>query len=240
MSTQVRERVARTDVRRTGGRSMPLGLSAGEAVVALIGIVLLLWAAVFYFSSLKPKKDRLQALETQLTQQQQDIIRNMKPDSTAARTPAEEAKDALDSLDAFKGGHLKRFSSGRIDLIKQINALAKKNGTSLTSGIDMGSSTNEANAEGGATAARKGNAVRKKADEISDAFPSVNFRFTVFGQYQNLRSFINEIEHDKQFLVINAVNLTNQEAKTSGRRARAEGSSGIMLTIEMSAYFQPM
>ena len=82
---------------------------------------------------------------------------------------------------------------------------------------------------------------RKKADDLLNAFPSVGFRFTVFGQYANVRNFINELEREKQFVVIDSVNLTNQEARTSSRRARGgEGASGIMLTIEMSAYFQPM
>ena len=72
-------------------------------------------------------------------------------------------------------------------------------------------------------------------------FPSVSFRFTVFGQYSNVKTFINEVEREKQFVVINSVNFTNQEARAAGRRSRGGegGASGIMLGIEMSAYFQP-
>ena len=79
-----------------------------------------------------------------------------------------------------------------------------------------------------------------QVDDVLNAFPSVNFRFTVFGQYSNLRTFINELEREKQFILINSVNLTNQEAKTASRRGKGtEGAGGIMLTIEMAAYFQP-
>lgn len=238
MSTQVRERLPRTEARRMGVTKMPFGLNAGEAIAAVVALIVIVWVTVTYLSSLKPEKDQLRGLEKQLSQQQQDIIANVKPDTAGSRTPAEVAKDALESLDAFENGHLKQFSSGRIDLIKEINALAKKNNASLTSGIDMGSSAEEANAEG-ANGAKKSGQTRKKSDEISSAFPSVNFRFTVFGQYSNLRSFINDLEHQKQFLVINSVNLTNQEERVASRRARSEASSGIMLTLEMSAYFQP-
>jgi hypothetical protein len=103
-------------------------------------------------------------------------------------------------------------------------------------GADLGESENASD-----TAAENKVTKRKKTDDLLSAFPSVGFRFTVFGQYTNVRTFINELERAKQFVVVNSVNLTNQEARTSSRRARGgEGASGIMLTIEMSAHFQPL
>jgi hypothetical protein len=172
------------------------------------------------------------------------LKRNLTRSSEASlptRSRAARNSLALESLEIFKGSDLKSFSSGRIALIKEINALAKKNNVTLTSGIDMGANLGDSDAEADQTNENKSTTRRKKTDELLNAFPSVGFRFTVFGQYSNVRTFISEIEREKQFVVINSLNLTNQEAKTASRRSRGgEGTSGIMLTIEMSAYFQPM
>lgn len=241
MSTQVRERVPRSEVRPVGVRKIPFGLNLGEAIAVLLAAAVLVWAVAQYFSSLKPEQDRLRAIEAELDAQQRSIIANAKPDGAEQPSAEDQAKIALESLETFKGSHLKSFSSGRIALIKEINALAKKNNVTLTSGIDMGANLGEPDAEGDQTSEGKSTTRRKKTDELLNAYPSVVFRFTVFGQYSNVRTFINELEREKQFVVISSVNLTNQEARTASRRSRGgEGASGIMLTIEMSAYFQPM
>jgi len=242
VSTQVRERVSRIETRSRKIARMPLGLSAGEMIASLLAIALLVWLVVTFFTSLRPQQERLRSLEAELAEQQRSILAGGTPSGGDQPNPSDQARDAIESLESFKTGHLKHFSSGRIELIKEINALAKKNNVALTSGIDM-----TANVVGspdveklGGKKDKSAGSTRKKADEILNAFPSVNFRFTVLGQYTSLRAFINEIEREKQFLVINSINLTNQEGKTSSRRSRGEGISGIMLTIEMSAFFQPM
>jgi hypothetical protein len=241
VSTHVRERAPRSEARSRGVTRMPFGSNVGEAIAVLLAVVLLVLAAVYYFASLRPEHDRLGVLNAELAEQQRNIIATTNP--RGAEAPfVDTAKQALETLETFKTSHLKPFSSGRIDLIKEINALAKKTNVTLTSGIDMGSSVGESSGDGEktSTAEKKTASKRKKADEIVSAIPSVAFRFTVFGQYASLRTFINELEREKQFVVINSINLTNQEAKTSSRRSRGEATSGIMLAIEMSAYFQPM
>lgn len=239
MSTQVRERVAQLRVRQVGVTRLPFNLNVAETIAALLGVVLLIWVVVHYFTSLRPEQDRLRALETELAEQQRIMIASVKPTGPEGASAEDMAKKALDTLETFKTGHLKPFSSGRIELIKQINALAKKNSVVLTSGIDMGAS-GESNAEAEKPRTKK-SVAKKKSDEVLNAFPSVRFHFTVFGQYTNVRAFINELERDKQFLVINSINLMNQEARATSRRSRGGegGVSGIMLTIEMSAFFQP-
>lgn len=239
MSTQVRETIRRPETRQIRVTRIPFDLSVGEAIATFLAVILVLWTLAYYFTSLKPEQDRLQTIESQLAVQEQSIIKN-KPDAVKDVPVEDQAKTALESLETFKETHLKPFSSGRIALIKEINALAKKNSVSLTSGIDMGSTGGEADSESEEAKEKKTVSRRKKTDDLLNAFPSVNFRFTVFGQYANIRTFISELEREKQFLVINALNLTNQEAKTASRRARgAEAPSGIMLNIEMAAYFQP-
>ena len=241
MSTQVRERVPRSEVRQVGVAKIPFGLNLGEAIAVLLAAAVLVLAVAQYFSSLKPEQDRLRAIQAELDTQQRTIIANAT--QSVAPPPAEDqAVRALESLETFKSRHLKPFSSGRIDLIREINALAKKNNVTLTSGIDMGAIGGEADAEANQTSENKSASRHKKADELLNVFPSVSFRFTVFGQYSNVKTFINEVEREKQFVVINSVNFTNQEARAAGRRSRGGegGASGIMLTIEMSAYFKPI
>lgn len=239
MSAQVRERAARSEVRQVGVRKLPFRLSVGEAVAIVLAAAVLVFAVAQYFSSLKPEQERLRKIEAELDAQQRNIIAN-SPGGQPAASAEDQAKVALESLESFKGGHLKAFSSGRIVLINEINALAKKNNVSLTSGIEMGATGDEAEGAADQSSEARSTSKRKKADDLLNAFPSVSFRFTVFGQYSNVRTFINELEREKQFVVINSINLTNQEARTASRRSRGgEGSSGIMLSIEMSAYFQP-
>ena len=79
-----------------------------------------------------------------------------------------------------------------------------------------------------------------------DVFPKAEFAFTVVGQYADLRGFLNEIEHSKQFLVINSLGLTNVESKLGPRAgkgaAMAAGpgpAGGISLSVGMTAYFRP-
>lgn len=242
MSTQVRERVAPVGPRSAGATRLPFGLNLAESIAAVVGIVLLVLVAIYYMTSLKPERDRLRALETDFAIQQKSILDNAKPPGAEQQTPSDIAKDAIESLETFKTGHLKPFSSGRIDLIKEINALAKKHSVTLTSGIDMSGSIAAAADKAAAKNGKKDSTTtRKKSDEIASAFPSVTFRFTVFGQYAQVRAFISDLEREKQFLVIDSINISNQEARASGgRRGRGEGVTGLMLTIEMSAYFQPM
>ena len=242
MSTQVRERVPRSEVRQVGVTKIPFGLNLGEAIAVVLAAAVLVWAVAQYFSSLKPEQDRLREIQAELDAQQRSIIANATQSGAAPVTVEDQAAKALESLETFKGRHLKAFSSGRIDLIREINALAKKNSVTLTSGIDMGAIGGEADAEDNQTSENKSPSKHKKADELLNVFPSVSFRFTVFGQYANVRTFINDVEREKQFVVINSVNFTNQEARTASRRSRGGegGASGIMLTIEMSAYFQPI
>ncbi len=243
MSTQVRDRVVRGAARPVSAAKIPFGLNAAEIIAALVGIALLVLVSVYYISSLKPQQDRLRALELEFADQQRSIRAIATPAGKDQASPSDMAKDSLESLETFKTGHLKPFSTGRIDLIKEINALAKKHTVTLTSGIDMGASIGESSAEGDKAAGKadkKSSSIRKKSDEILNAFPSVTFRFTVFGQYPQVRAFINDLEREKQFLVIDSINLTNQEARTTSKRSHGEGVAGIMLTIDMSAYFQPM
>ena len=233
MSSQVQERVSRAQSRRVRVTRLPFGLSSGEIVAAALALIFFIVVVFYYFTSLSPEQSRLDRLEKELAKAKSDITLSGTPQQQGPST-ANAVKDALDSLQTFKSQYLKPLSSGRIALINQINALAKKNGVTLMSGIDMP-------LENATQTEEQRNNRRKKAEDFFNIFPHMNMHFTVFGQYSNLRSFISELERDKQFMIIKSLNIISQEEKGGGGRrgGRAEGVSGLTLTIDASAYFQP-
>ncbi|HKP85693.1 MAG TPA: hypothetical protein VJZ26_06340 [Blastocatellia bacterium] len=236
MSSRVQERVSRFEVRKVRGAQLPFGLRAGEIVAASLALLFFIVVVVYYFTSLVPEQSRLSSLESELAKLKGEISVGKTPEANGPATAA-SVRDALDSLQTFKTEYLRPLTSGRIDLINQINALAKKDGVALMSGIDM---PLQKAVQADEEAANK----RKKAEDLFNVYPHMDMHFTVFGQYENLRSFLNDLERVKQFMVIRSIGILSQEEKTGGggggrHGSRGEGVSGLALTIDASAYFQP-
>ncbi|MEP6911406.1 MAG: hypothetical protein ABI923_01555, partial [bacterium] len=66
---------------------------------------------------------------------------------------------------------------------------------------------------------------------------------TVDGQYQNLRRFVRDLETNKQFVIINSVELerateTDGGSAVAGDPAAGARSSLVSLRLEMATYFQ--
>jgi hypothetical protein len=221
-----------------GLRSTGAGLNAGEVIAIILTAGLLIGAVTYYWTSLRPEEERLRVLERQYSDQQADIARSISLKQKPTTSPAEQAKLTLGTLSEFKEDHLTPFGSGRITLINELNALTRKHGLQLTSGIDMAT---EAEVDAGADGDPKDKA--GKGIDLNKVFPSMFVRVTVFGGYKSLRGFLAELERNKQFLVIDSVGLVNQELKTPTGRGRGQvsesGSSGIALTVEVWAYFRP-
>lgn len=234
MSTHVEERVSRAAVRPRPARRR-FGLSGPEIGAALVSLLAFVLAIFYYFTALNPEQTRLRAQEQEIERLNAELSQLSKTGSAGPQGP--NLKDTLASLQSFKSEYLRPLSSGRIALINEVNALAKKHSVTLTSGIDMPVEKGAAQPEDG------DNKRKKKTEEVLNAFPHMDLRFTVFGQYKELRAFLNDIEHNKQFFVIKAVNFTSQEDKGGGgggrQRARASAGSGLIMSIDAAAYFQP-
>lgn len=231
MSTRVEEHRARVAVRRKHARRS-FGLSVPEIVAISLALLAFVLAVFYYFTALSPEQSRLRAQE-QTLQRINDELAKISSSGGGSRGP--NIKDALASLQSFKSESLRPLSSGRIALINEVNALAKKHSVTLTSGIDMP-------LEKGAAKTDEGDKHKKKTEEVLNAFPHLDMHFTVFGQYPNLRAFLNALEHNKQFFVIKTVGMVMQEDKGEGggrQRGRATAGGGLAMTIEASAYFQP-
>src|SRR5262249_2123216 len=133
MSTHVEERVPQLSA---GPRRAyrPLGMSLPEIFAAALALVALAAAMSYYFTALGPEKARLRAQQQEL----QRIQGESSPQSNEAGGPrGPNVKDSLASLQSFRSEYLKPLGSGRIALINEVNALAKKHNVVLTSGIDM-------------------------------------------------------------------------------------------------------
>ncbi|HVG17542.1 MAG TPA: GspMb/PilO family protein [Blastocatellia bacterium] len=230
MSSQVRERVSRVELRSTARAALPFGLSAKEVVAAALALLFFAVVLVYYFTSLRPEQARLSQLEQRL--KEQDVIVSSAPADGETPAPVNTGKEALSTLETFKAERLRPLSSGRIALQNELNALIKKNGLQLTSSIET--HVDPIKDEGDQATQRK------KLEDLVSVFPRQSIHFTVFGQYPNLRAFLSDLEHNKQFLVIKSINFTTQEDKGEGGGGRQRSAaSGIMLSVDLTAYFQP-
>lgn len=232
---QVRERLSRLDVGSSRAKTLPFGLTGVEIVATFIAVAFLAIAATYYWTTLRTEQSRLRQVEQQLADQQRDIDPSTG-EAPGTVSPSDLARDALESLERFKTGHLKARRSGEIELLNGLNALAKKTGVQLATGIDTTSRV-PGQAEEETTTESKATKVRKP-EEILNAFPALEARFTVAGEYPNLRSFISALESGRQLIVVRTIGITSQEGGAAGRGSRGPAGS-LVLSIEMTAYFRP-
>ena len=229
MSSHVRERVSRVETRQIKVPARPFGLSPAELLAAASVLLFFVLVLTYYFTSVRPEQDQLRVLEAQHAAQQGVIDASVQNSTGGASTDQDAGKEALDSLNAFKSSHLtsKSRARGEAELFKEINALAKKNNLQLMSGIEV-----RPNVE------QKRESKSKSMEQSMEIFPKLDIHFSVFGQLNNLRTFIHELERNNHYLIIETLSLTSVEAE-EGRRGRSvQASSGISLSINLTAYFQ--
>ena len=231
MVTQVKERNAKVSITARRPIRRPFGLRPHELVSAAAVLTFFILAIIFYFSSLKPRQDEVAILEGQLEQLKQREDGVLKDQAKVeGPTAVDQGKVALESLDYFKGTHLKPLSQGRIALINDINAMAKKNRVTLMSGIDM-----KMDRAVIAPDDDKEESKRKNKESFLRVFPNLEMQFTVAGEYKPLRQFISDLEANKQFKTIESINLNILKETEGSRTNRRTRISGIALTIAMTA-----
>jgi Tfp pilus assembly protein PilO len=246
---------ARFDTFRNRRQRSALGLAE---FVALAAASLLLLAAVFaYFFLLVPQRSRMQSLETQ-----QDELRRLLKTTEGVigeRTDTQQqVGEILTSLDNFEIEHLGQLSSARATVYEELNRLILKNNLRISGGITY---TQLQEAVPGADAARPQQ--RTTGDEsaarvVQSVFPGIGVTLTVEGTYASLRHFIRDIEADRQFVVVNAVELegvadSNAAAASAAAVAplspEADGkpvqapttpsrNALVSLRLDMAAYFR--
>jgi len=235
MSAQVRQ--LRLDLKSFTVPSVVHRLRPAEMVAAGLALGLVLLIIMYYFLSLAPVLDQLKTVE-KAAADQITVIANQPPPAQGVRSQKEQIELAKNSLADFEGSYLKPMAQGRIDLINEINQLAKADNLRLGSGIEMHGMYRASTPEADSQPSKK-----KKDAEALDVFPRVQFHFVVRGEYKDLRKFLRDLEGSKQYLVVDSVNLSNSEQK-QGRGSKAAAAqvvpaSGLSLTISMNGYFRP-
>ena len=237
MSTQVRERL-RVDLKSFTAPSLVHALRPAEMVAAGIAVGFVILVILYYFLSLSPVEERLKSVEKDVAEQS-NIIKPPSPTSPkTGPSQKEQIQDAKNSLSEFEGSYLKSMEQGRIDLINEINQLAKADKLRLGSGIEMHATYRVA----GLSESEPQGSKKKRDSDSLDVFPRVQFHFVVRGEYADLRKFLRDLESSKQYVIVDSVNLANSEQKPGrGSKAVAQvvSGSGLSLTVAMNAYFRP-
>lgn len=214
---------SRSREHRMLGPAEIIGLGGGAL------ILLLVIGSYFYF--LLPANSRLAARQSErallLTQVQsmKDVVRDGQ--STEATV-----QKITESLESFESRQLVNADRGRMSLYDSLNLLMRNNALRNTSGPTYaplepaGSKTN--------TSTKTGNT------KWQSIYPGIVISLTVEGQYPNLRKFVQDLERDKQFVIINSVELerstdTNSLVAGEGKPA---GATPVSLRLEMATYFQ--
>ncbi len=219
-----------------GARQRSL-LGLPETLGLVASGLLLLVAVAAYFLMLAPARARLTENEDERQRLQSRLsasTEGVKRGATAQAT----ADEIVASLENFEADHLASLrSEGSTALIEELNRLIRSNNLSITTSISF---TQLDEADAGAQSARRqrapttGGTVRA----VQNVFPGIGISLTVEGAYPNLRRFIRDVEADRQFIVINAVEL---EGVTGSSASRAPGTSGgalVSLRLDMAAYYR--
>ncbi len=205
-------------------------------IIGLAGsvlILLLVIAAYFYF--LVPARSRLDALQSERSRLQTQLRISQVAINQGQSTEA-RVQDITQSLDDFETKKLLGANIGRMVLYDSLNALIHKNGLRNTSGptyTPLEPAGSKANAAGTKVTNTKWQSI----------YPGIAISVTVEGQYPNLRRFVQDLETNRQFVIINSVELerateTNTSPATAEEPAATARGALVSLRLEMATYFQ--
>src|ERR1043165_7574226 len=193
----------RLDTSRSAQRRGPLGLPEVLALTAAAALLLLAVSA--YLFLLVPQRSRLQNLEVERGDLQR-VIQSTEHVVGGQKDTRQRASDILASLNSFQIEHLGQASSAG-NIIEELNRLILKNNLRISGGISYtqlqeaapGAQTNQAQ--------RHASGDESQQRVVQSVFPGIGVTLTVEGTYANLRHFIRDIEADRQFVVVNTVEL---------------------------------
>jgi Tfp pilus assembly protein PilO len=209
----------------------------GPAEIIGLGgsVLILLLVVISYLYFLVPANSQLVGLQAQrsLLQAESKDLQNVVQLGVSTEASVQKINQ---SLDEFESEHLLGPDSGRMSLYDSLNVVIRKNGLRNTSGptyTPLESSNSKATSTGSRSANTKWQSV----------YPGIAISVTLEGQYQNLRRFIHDLEMNKQFIIINSVELersteTNILLPAGGEPTAGARVSPVSLRLEMTTYFQ--
>jgi Tfp pilus assembly protein PilO len=210
-------------------------LGVAELIGLAGGVFMLVLVVVGYLYFLLPARSRLYNLQSERSLLQ-SRLRNSQEVVRQGESTDVTVQNIKQSLDAFESNRLVGANPGRMSLYDALNQLIRKNGLRNTSGptyVPLEPTGLKTNASGSRS-------VNTKWQSI---YPGIAISLTVDGQYQNLRRFVRDLETNKQFVIINSVELerateTDSGSAVAGDPAAGARSSLVSLRLEMATYFQ--
>lgn len=199
----------------------------GVPEIAALGVaaLLLLTAVLSYLFLLAPQRSRKAALEAEraelglrLKTQQSNLGEN--------KDTQQRVGEILTSLNVFEIDKLGQASSGSQTVVGEMNRLIVKNNLRISGGVSFTQLQETApGSEQNRSQRREDSAQRV----VQSVFPGIGVTLTVEGTYANLRRFIRDIEGDRQFVVIDAVELegvtdTNASSSPAAAAAAPQGA----------------
>lgn len=216
------------EVRKTGGRinararldklrasRQPSSMLGVPELIGLAASLVLVLAAVFsYLYFLVPQRMRLEKAKTDLVKLEEQLRTATEGVNRNANTQA-TVDEILQSLQDFESRHLTLRSQGSTAVIEELNRLIRRNSLRITTGISF-TQLEEITAEGTQPRAP---ITPGTARAVQSIFPGIGITMTVEGGYANLRRFIKDVEADRQFIVVNAVELEGVTDSNASRFA---------------------
>ena len=231
----------------------------GVPEIAALGVaaLLLLTAILSYLFLLAPQNSRVQALKSE-REELERRLKNQQSSLGEGKDTQQRVGEILASLNTFEIDRLGQASSGSKTVIEELNRLILKNNIRISGGVSFTQLQETAPDADPNKAQRREEGAQRVVQSV---FPGIGVTLTVEGTYANLRHFIRDIEADRQFVVIDAVELegvTDSNAPSSAGAVAAgpvgvEGQPGVQLPatpstpsrgalvslrLDMAAYFR--
>lgn len=224
----------RTSLKNLGPREQRI-LGPAEIIGLAGSVLILVLVVVGYLYFLVPANNRLDALQSERSLLQTQL-RDLQGVVSRGESTEASVQKITQSLDEFESNQLLGADRGRMGLYDSLNVLIRKNGLRNTSGPTY-VPLEPADSKAGTSGTRSANT------KWQSIYPGIAISVTVEGQYQNLRRFIRDLETNKQFIIINSVELERSTETNNSPLVEGESSSGgrgslVSLRLEMATYFQ--
>jgi hypothetical protein len=230
----------------------------GVPEVAALGVasLLLLTAVLAYLFLLVPARSRREALKNQRGDLER-LLQSQRTNIGEGKDTGQRVSDILSSLERFEVDHLGLASSGTKTVVEELNRLILKNNLRISGGVNFRQLQEAVPGSEGSARSRRPNASGDETGQRIEqsVFPGIGVTLTVEGNYPNLRRLIRDIEADRQFVVVNTVELegaSDSNASEAPAPVTAPGAEGgaapqpqtpsrnalVSLRLDMAAYFR--
>ena len=202
-----------------------------ELVTVAFAMVALFIVALLYIFMVAPANRELEAARIHRDELERELISAQSKYGNIVDTETQVAK-LMTSVDDFESRYLPVASNGRTSLYQRINGLIAGYGLVNTTGPDYSPlETIDVN-KGVQSEEESGRA------KYRSLFPGVYVTMTVEGSYQNIRTFIREVETGNDFVVVSAVEL--EPSDTEQRSNQQNGPTQPGAVVDPNSSFPPV